>query len=199
MRRRARAAARAGRRRRRHHGASSGTAARAPPARDGATTGSLGITGAAASRSRLPLHPDGPDDEERRHRRVPGPPKVAHWLARYPPIPQTDATFDRATRPGPLRSGRAAPVRSPSGRSTMATARCRGVDRPPGRVEHGARTSRRVRRQDPQRLVDVDPRSAPPSSSGSSTGAASCRGTRLDLLALLSFGFSLLFFNRGHT
>ena len=72
------------------------------------------------------------------------------------PQPETDATFDEATRRWTVRSGRARRVRSPSGRSRTARSRLRGMDGPSGCVGDGARAGRLVRRQGSQRVVDVD-------------------------------------------
>ena len=125
-------------------------------------------------------------------------PKVARWLDRYPPDPldRRDVrpghpALDRARLVGARRRGRARQGRRRRRRGVG------GVDRPAGRVEDGARARRLVRRQGAQRLVGLDPAERSSSSSVSSTGAGFVRCTRLDLLALLSFGVSLWFFNRG--
>jgi hypothetical protein len=125
-------------------------------------------------------------------------PKVAHWLDRYPPNPQTDATFDKATQRWTVMvwSGRAGEI---------ALGKVEDSD---GRVSEAY--------------------TGPQVAWGMARGRVGSFGGKIlnawwmwtglsiifflglvdrrrilswhtaDLLALLSFGFSLLFFNRGH-
>ena len=125
-------------------------------------------------------------------------PKVAHWLARYPPNPQTQATFDEATQRWTVHGvvGRAGEVALGK------------IDDADGHV--------------------IEAFTGPQVAWGMARGRAGSFGGKIlnawwmwtalsvifflglvdrrrilswhtaDLLALLSFGFSLLFFNRGH-
>ena len=125
-------------------------------------------------------------------------PKVAHWLARYPPKPQIDATFDKATRRWTVKvwSGLAGEIAQ-------------------GTVEDGdGRVSQAL--TGPQVAWSMARgRSGAfagkvlnawwawiPLSAVFFLGLVDVRRIlswhTFDLLALLSFGFSLLFFNRGH-
>ena len=124
-------------------------------------------------------------------------PKVAHWLERYPPKPQTDATFDEATRRWTVKvwSGRAGEialgkVEDGDGRVSeawtgpqVAWSMARGrVGSFGGKVLNAWWIWIPLSAVFFLGLVDV-------------RRVASWH--TLDLLALLSFGFSLLFFNRG--
>ena len=85
-------------------------------------------------------------------------PKVAHWLQRYPPKPLTEATFDKANRRWTVKvwSGRAGEIAPGNGRGRRRPGLA-GTDRAAGRVEHGARAGRLLRRQGAERVVGVDP------------------------------------------
>ena len=104
-----------------------------------------------------PVTRHGPADEERRHRRVPGPSQgrplaraLSAETADRCDVRQGDAAVD-----GDGVVGSRGRDRPREGRR-CGRARDRGVHRPSGRVGDGARAGRLVRRQDPQRLVDVD-------------------------------------------
>ena len=100
MRRGARAAARAGRRRSRHDRATPTTAGTSTAGTS--TAGTTDRSGSAAGGS--VEEPFAPSPETGRLTKSVviaeflAHPKVAHWLERYPPNPQTDATFDKATQ-----------------------------------------------------------------------------------------------------
>ncbi len=123
---------------------------------------------------------------------------MAHWLARYPPKPQVDATFDKATRRWTVKvwSGLAGEIAQ-------------------GTVEDGdGRVSQAL--TGPQVAWSMARGRAGsfggkvlnawwvwiPLSAVFFLGLVDVRRIlswhTFDLLALLSFGFSLLFFNRGH-
>ena len=182
-------------------GATAGTAATSTAGTGtGATTGSLGITGRGGSVE----EPFAPSPETGRLTKSAviaeflAHPKVAHWLARYPPNPQTQATFDEATQRWTVMvwSGRAGEVALGK------------IDDADGHV--------------------IEAFTGPQVAWGMARGRAGAFGGKIlnawwmwtalsvifflglvdrrrirswhtaDLLALLSFGFSLLFFNRGH-
>ncbi len=124
-------------------------------------------------------------------------PKVSAWLSRYPPRPTTDATFDRATRRWTVKvwSGRAGQIalgKVEDGDGTVSEAWTGpqvawGMAR--GRVgSFGGEVLNAWWMWIPLSAVFF-------------LGLVDCRRVRslhtVDLLALLSFGFSLLFFNRG--
>ena len=125
-------------------------------------------------------------------------PKVAHWLDRYPPKPQTGVTFDKATRQWTVKvwSGRAGEiaqgtVEDGDGRVSQAlTGPQVAWSMARGRVgSFGGKVLNRWWVWIPLSavfflgLVDVH---------------RILSWHTFDLLALLSFGLSLLFFNRGH-
>ena len=140
---------------------------------------------------------DGPADGGLRDRHFLADPKVAQWLERYPPTPQTDATFDPATRRWTVKvwSGKAGEiaagkVEDGDGRVSEAFTGPQvawGMAR--GRVGSfgGKILNTWWMWSGAQRLFVV--------------GLVDRRRIRswhtVDLLALASFGFSLLFFNRG--
>ena len=164
------------------------------------TTGPLGITGRGGSVE----EPFAPSPETGRLTKgvviadFLAHPKVAHWLERYPPNPQTNATFDKATQRWTVMvwSGLAGEVALGK------------VDDADGRV--------------------IEAFTGPQVAWGMARGRVGAFGGKIlnawwmwtalsvifflglvdrrrirswhtaDLLALLSFGFSLLFFNRGH-
>jgi hypothetical protein len=124
-------------------------------------------------------------------------PKVAGWLDRYPPKPQTDATFDPATRRWTVKvwSGRAGQI---------ALGRVEDVD---GRVSEAWTGPQVAWSMARGRVGSFGGKVLNawwtwiPLSAVFFLGLVDRRRIRswhtLDLLALLSFGFSLLFFNRG--
>ena len=157
MRRGARAAARAGRRRRRLAGPA---ATHRRPRTAGRHDGPLGISGRGGSVEE-PFAPStgrAAPDEARRRRPLPRRPE-GRALARPLPaepadrrdVRRGDAALDGEGLVGARRRDRA---RQGRGRRRP---RLGGLDGPAGRVGHGAGPGRLVRRQDPQRLVDVDP------------------------------------------
>ena len=186
-------------------GAADTTGTAAPPARHAAehagTTGRSGSAVAAApSRSRSPPHP-------RRGRltksvviaELPRP-SQGRALAR---ALSTEAADRRDVRQGDAAvdgdgvvgaRGRDRP-REGRGRATGACRRRSPARRSRGAWRAGGSARSAARSSTPG---GCGRRSASSSSSGSSTGAGSVSWHTVDLLALLSFGFSLLFFNRGH-
>jgi hypothetical protein len=125
-------------------------------------------------------------------------PKVKHWLARYPPKPQTQATFDAATRRWTVKvwSGRA-------GEIAQGT-----VEDGDGRVSEALTGPQVAWSMARGRVGSFGGKVLNawwtwiPLSAAFFLGLVDVRRIRswhtFDLLALISFGFSLLFFNRGH-
>ena len=103
-------------------------------------------------------------------------PKVANWLERYPPKPQTEAEYRPATDEWVVKawSGEAGQIvlGKVDDRSGVGA---RGVDGAAGRLDDGTRRRRRLRRQDDQRHRGSGSASAPSSSSASPTCAARSR------------------------
>ena len=125
-------------------------------------------------------------------------PKVAHWLERYPPKPQTEATFDTTSGSGRSRCGRALPARSRRARCEDASGQVLEAWTGPqvawsmarGRVgSFGGKVLNAWWTWIPLSIVFflglVDRRRL-------------LSWHTADLLALVSFGFSLWAFNVGH-
>ena len=83
-------------------------------------------------------------------------PKVAAWLDRYPPKPQTDAEYRAATDEWIVKAWSGDAGQIVLGKVDDRHRPCEGgLDRPTGRVDDGARRRRCIRRQDDQRHLAV--------------------------------------------
>ena len=125
--------------------------------------------------------------------------KVASWLERYPEKGRvTDATYDKKSSAWDVKVWWGEAGEIAAGRVDDANGyRPRGLDRPAGGLEDGARLLRRVRRDRDQQHLGLArllrrllPRAGQPRA-----GPLSWRN--LDLLALLFFSVSLWYFNDG--
>ena len=173
----------------------------APPAAATVGTGTSVTTTSGAGTVEQPFTPATGSSQLTRHgalERFLAHPKVAHWLGRYPPKPQTEATFDRATRLWTVKvwSGRAGEiaqgkVQDVDGRVLEAwTGPQVAWSMARGRVgSFGGKVLNAWWMWVPLSIVFV-------------IGLVDLRRLRswhtLDLLALVSFGFSLWAFNVGH-
>jgi len=124
-------------------------------------------------------------------------PKVARWLDRYPPAPQTDATLDRRTRTWTVRvwSGKAGEIAT----GTVADAGARVLE-----AWTGPQVAWKMARGRPGAFGGKLLTSWPVWLALSAVFLLGLIDLRrplsmrtLDLLVLLSFGISLAFFNRG--